>query len=162
MIAKPKRRRRRRRRREIIHGRTNCGHCTRFRPLIDFSVVKWADYEQTKPDLFNFYCKPCKRQRNRERRPSHPRPDQLQRTDPGIHGAFARMSLQDRQEWSWEGGVPLSRWNFADEDYDTTPVPQGCPNCWMRGGNVCLTCPDIELRHAATRKARKKALALAP
>lgn len=33
-------------------------------------------------------------------------------------------------------------WSLATEDYDTTPVPVGCPDCWLRGGGRCMACPD--------------------
>jgi hypothetical protein len=158
MIAAPERRKHARARRDVVCGRRNCGECTRWHHITDFSVTRWADWEKTTPKIWNSRCDGCVRERRRQR---PKRRQDHRRSDPQheLKAAFARMSLQDRQEYQWEGGVPLSRWfPGEDEDFDAAPVPQGCPRCYLRDrGEVCITCPDIELRQRARRMGAVKA-----
>jgi hypothetical protein len=159
VIATPERRKHARARRDVICGRRNCGRCTRWYLITDFSGTRWADVHKTTPRIFNSWCKACARQRKREqseRRRSHMRPDQLEFYE--LKAAFARMTLQDRQEYQWDLGLPLSRSSEATEDHDTTPVPQGCPRCFLRDqGEICTNCPDIELRQRARKMGAKRA-----
>jgi hypothetical protein len=134
---------RRRARRDSILGRRHCSRCSRWRlACIDFSVSSWEDCHKTKPKQLHSKCKLCVR--------AHTRELEDRRRDPhrGVKAVFTRMTLRDRQEYPLEGGVPLTRYSAADEDYDPTPVPKGCPSCFLSrtdsGGHseVCLACPD--------------------
>lgn len=43
------------------------------------------------------------------------------------------------------GPAPGSRLGWTEEDLDPTPVPRGCPQCWLRSKGrkeKCHTCPD--------------------
>jgi hypothetical protein len=144
----------------VICGRRNCGRCTRWYLITDFSVTRWADVNKTIPRIFNSNCRACHRWRKRvqsERRRQCIPAEQL---DPQheLKAVFERMGLQSRQEYQWDLGVPLSRSSEATEDHDTTPVPQGCPRCFLRDrGEICTNCPDIELRQRARKMGAKRA-----
>lgn len=122
--------------------------------ITEFSVNRWADLEKTRPRHLSPWCRTCHRAVKRERierRPSHPRRRKGERDpDPLV------LSKLDMLNMMLEGGVPLRVNSIADEDYDPTPVPQGCPRCYLRGSEVCFRCPDKE----RARRERRHALAL--
>jgi hypothetical protein len=72
---------------------------------------------------------------------------------------IADMSKADRYLYEMEGILPLGDWSVADEDYDLTPVPTGCPSCYLYGGIECIACPDPDVK-AHRREARKQGLIL--
>jgi hypothetical protein len=53
VVVKPERRKHVRARRDVICGRRNCGRCTRWYLITDFSVTRWADVNKTIPRIFN-------------------------------------------------------------------------------------------------------------
>lgn len=58
---------------------------------------------------------------------------------------FSEMSREDKLEYRLEGCLPMAR-AFTLEDLDPTPVPTGCPGCYLHGGNICDRCPDSQAR----------------
>jgi hypothetical protein len=68
---------------------------------------------------------------------------------------LGRMTKENRLQFHLEGALPFSVMSIAVEDYDPTPVPQGCPSCYLHGGVPCERCPDVEVK-AKARQARKE------
>jgi hypothetical protein len=176
------------RRQKIVCGRKHCGgECKRFRHVSDFSVIKWADMEKTRPQRFRNMCRTCA-ERDRKSRytykrgprrdtpsvqpprrvlkpKSKPKPRVEEHVDPRILEArrasaiIGRMSKEDRHEYNVEGCLPITAgWGLSDEDYDPTPVPKGCPSCYLTGGLPCDTCPDKQRAKERMRAARKQGL----
>jgi hypothetical protein len=139
---------RRRARRDSILGRRTCTVCKRWRhACTDFSVSSWEDSERTRPKVLHSKCKLCARAYSREWkrrrcRPATPAPPR------GVLDVLSSMSAEDRFSFPLEGGVPLTRYSVADEDFDPTPVPRGCPGCFTTRtdsgsrSEVCINCPD--------------------
>lgn len=74
------------------------------------------------------------------------------------------LSFEERHEYELEGvtRIVIGGLSIAAEDYDPTPVPEGCPSCW-RGpgaldGGPCQRCPDPEAK-ARCRLERRGGLA---
>lgn len=148
---------------------------------MDFAVDRWADKEKTRPLTFRPKCRTCNGRVERKRYFSQPleertkadraRRDRLnpnrrrhrqrvehdkavrveQRT---VNRVLGRMSKANRILYEMEGTLPLVE-SIASEDYDLTPVPQGCASCYLHGGNVCITCPDSDVK-ARRKEARKQ------
>jgi hypothetical protein len=76
-----------------------------------------------------------------------------------VEQVLARMSKEDRWQYELEGALPFSVASIACEDYDPTPVPQGCPSCFLRGGGICVSCPDASVKQRR-REARAQGLIL--
>lgn len=64
--------------------------------------------------------------------------------------AVESMPRDDVVQYELEGVLPMADSgvaSLADEDYDPTPVPTGCHDCWRRGcviagfQGVCVNCP---------------------
>jgi hypothetical protein len=68
---------------------------------------------------------------------------------------LARMTKENRLQFELEGALPFSVMSIAVEDYDPTPVPTGCPSCYLHGGVPCESCPDADVK-AKARIARKE------
>lgn len=69
------------------------------------------------------------------------------------------MTKEQRLSYELDGVQPLAATSIASEDYDPTPVPQGCPRCFMTGSDPCKTCPDPDVK-AKRRKAIAEGLVL--
>lgn len=58
------------------------------------------------------------------------------------------MPKEDRVDYEVEGCMPLletpAPFGWVDEDTDATPVPAGCPQCYLTGTNneCCGSCPS--------------------
>jgi hypothetical protein len=148
-------------------GRRNCpGQCCngRWRRSLDFSVERWADRTKTSPARLSYFCKACTRanQRNRHRTQvaERRRLEQTKRESSDFYRVFQtglNMTRAQRHTYVMEGCLPIIQDNgisLADEDYDTTPVPNvivdgridpataACTGCWRNGSEPCLTCPS--------------------
>jgi hypothetical protein len=62
------------------------------------------------------------------------------------------LPFDERHEYELEGvtRIMIGGLSIADEDYDPTPVPEGCPSCWRGPGALdqspCQRCPDPEAK----------------
>lgn len=141
-----------RRSRQIVCGRMHChGACKRWRHTCDFKVLEWSDKIKTQPRIFRAQCHTCYRIAERQREANrYACKRESKRIGPEASRAseiISGMSKADRWSSYLEGGTPITGgWSFATEDYDPTPVPQGCPSCYLRGGEICIKCPDPEVK----------------
>jgi hypothetical protein len=151
------------RRQVIICGRKHCGVCSRFRHVSDFAVKDWADVEKTRPRIYYPRCRVCGQRAKKKMRDSRRRVEE--HVDPRIAdrrraNAFVRaMPKESRLQYELEGALPFAVASIADEDYDPTPVPQGCPSCYLRGGIECDRCPDPNVKEHR-REARAQGIIL--
>lgn len=121
----------------------HCIRCTCWRHRCDYKVVRW-DYTRTRPRKLSGLCHTCLRDRDDDQQRVR---DEAAR----VRGSLCSMSREDRFSFQLEGGIQVSGgWSLATEDYDPTPLPQGCHSCYLTGGPPCVTCPD----EGATSKMR--------
>lgn len=115
--------------------------------------MRW-DYTHTRPQQLSSLCHKCLRDRKNEQ-------DHARREAARLNGTLVAMPREDRFSYQLEGGLPLPTtaggWSLATEDYDPTPVPQGCPSCYLHGGNVCTECPDADVK-LKKREAKRQGL----
>jgi DNA-binding CsgD family transcriptional regulator len=75
------------------------------------------------------------------------------------------LPFEERHEYELEGivRIMIGGLSIADEDYDPTPAPEGCPSCW-RGpgaldgaldGGPCQNCPDPEAKQRCRLERRR-------
>lgn len=161
MLAKPAGKRRIHARQAIVCGRKNCTRCTRWRLLNEFKVDRWADLEKTRPMWICSSCQSCLRRLDRERYHRRSKPDRCPKDRRFRSRTAAQlislMSKGDRYEYQLGEGRPLLIGSAASEDHDPTPVPTGCPRCFISGGYACLTCPDPDV-HKRVREARTQGM----
>lgn len=127
--------------------------------------MTWVDLEKTTPRKLSAACITCARAKDRIRNAERRRRLRGEPCSPTeIRGATAiirAMSKEDRHEYHVTGCLPLTlSWGAADEDHDPTPVPQGCPACYMRGGHPCDTCPDPDARAKARAAVKQRVVSL--
>lgn len=140
----------------------HCKGCERWRHVVDYGVACWSDTEKTRVRQFRSRCHSCDNAQKREyklrRRGVCIPTTSREHEELRLREIFSKMDRADSYSHQLEGGIPLTGgWSLATEDYDPTPVPQGCHSCYLRGGAPCITCPDLDVKGKA-RAARKQGL----
>jgi hypothetical protein len=105
-------------------------------------------------------------ERERQLPPDEAAARRLSREERHADQLLQALPFEERHEYELEGivRIMIGGLSIADEDYDPTPAPEGCPSCW-RGpgaldgaldGGPCQNCPDPEAKQRCRLKRREQ------